>query len=223
MDNSEVYQVLASYKEAIDTILERLDELDKMVEDYHSQYDDRFHKIEDTVNNDILKPAQDAFNKFDFDQKFGAFHDKYGSQLDQFNDKFRTIPGNEDYDMSKEAFNEYNGMEGDKPDEDAYVAELVKQAGETLDAIKQAMGVDSSAVVEVQKSGDTPATVEVEDKETQDKEEAAGHGDVSKEEVKEDIKKPDEDEDIEISDDAVTDPKALETLTKKYEKMMGRK
>lgn len=223
MDNSEVYQVLASYKEAIDTILERLDELDKMVEDYHSQYDDRFHKIEDTVNNDILKPAQDAFNKFDYDRRFGEFHDKYGQQLDVFNDKFKVIPGNEDYDMAKEAFDEYNGIEGDKPDEDAYVAELVKQAGETLDAIKQAMGLDSNAVVEVEKNGDADATIEVEDKETQDKEEAAGHGDEVKEEIKEDIKNPNEDGDIEISDDAVTDPKALEALTKKYEKMMGRK
>src|SRR5574344_992474 len=211
MDNSEVYQVLASYKEAIDTILERLDELDKMVEDYHSQYDDRFHKIEDTVNNDILKPAQDAFNKFDYDKRFGEFHDKY-----------KVIPGNEDYDMAKEAFDKYNGIEGDKPDEDAYVAELVKQAGETLDAIKQAMGLDSNAVVEVEKNGDADATIEVEDKETQDKEEAAGHGDKVKEEIKEDIKNPNEDGDIEISDDAVTDPKALEALTKKYEKMMGR-
>lgn len=218
MENTEIYQVLASYKEAIDTILERLDEIDKMVEEYHGQYDDRFHKIEDTINSEILAPAKEAFDKYDYDQRFGDFHNKYGAQLDPFNDKFKTISGDEKYDFSKEAFDEYNKLEGDRPDEDSYVASLVKQAGDTLEAIKKAMGVDSSSTVEVEKSGDAPATVEVEDQKTQGKEEAAGHGDMAKE-----VKPTTDEEEIEISDDASTDPESLEKLTKKYEKMLGRK
>lgn len=142
--------------QAVDYVIKEQDRLDKMYEEGHAADDERFHKIESTLTDEILGPAQEAYNKYDYDKRFGEFHDKYGSQLDEFNDKFRAIPGNEDYDMSKEAFDKYNSMEGDKPNEDAYVAELVKQAGETLDAIKKAMGVDSNAVVEVEKKGDEP-------------------------------------------------------------------
>lgn len=213
MDDTEIYNVLASYKEAIDTILERIDEIDKMVEEYHGQYDDRFHKIEDTLNNEILGPAKEAFDKYDYDQRFGEFHEKYGNQLDNFNDKFKTISGDENYDFSKEAFDEYNKIEGDRPDEDSYVASLVKQAGETLDAIKKAMGADDSATVEVEKTSDKPAVVEIEDNKTQGKEEEAGH-------TSEDVE--DEDE-LKIEDGVTTDPESLEKLTKKYEKMFGKK
>lgn len=192
--------------QAVDYVIKEQDRLDKMYEEGHAADDERFHKIESTLTDEILGPAQEAYNKYDYDKRFGEFHDKYGSQLDEFNDKFRAIPGNEDYDMSKEAFDKYNSMEGDKPNEDAYVAELVKQAGETLDAIKKAMGVDSNAVVEVEKKGDEPATVEVEDASTQDKEEEAGHGEEAS-------------DDIEISEEATEDdPEELKKLVEQYEK-----
>lgn len=192
--------------QAVDYVIKEQDRLDKMYEEGHAADDERFHKIESTLTDEILGPAQEAYNKYDYDKRFGEFHDKYGSQLDEFNDKFRAIPGNEDYDMSKEAFDKYNSMEGDKPNEDAYVAELVKQAGETLDAIKKAMGVDSNAVVEVEKKGDEPATVEVEDASTQDKEEEAGHGEEAS-------------DDIEISEEATEDDQEeLKKLVEQYEK-----
>ena len=192
--------------QAVDYVIKEQDRLDKMYEEGHAADDERFHKIESTLTDEILGPAQEAYNKYDYDKRFGEFHDKYGSQLDEFNDKFRAIPGNEDYDMAKEAFDKYNGIEGDKPDEDAYVAGLVKQAGETLDAIKKAMGVDSNAVVEVEKKGDEPATVEVEDASTQDKEEEAGHGEEAS-------------DDIEISEEATEDdPEELKKLVEQYEK-----
>lgn len=192
--------------QAVDYVIKEQDRLDKMYEEGHAADDERFHKIESTLTDEILGPAQEAYNKYDYDKRFGEFHDKYGSQLDEFNDKFRAIPGNEDYDMSKEAFDKYNSMEGDKPNEDAYVAELVKQAGETLDAIKKAMGVDSNAVVEIEKNGNEPATVEVEDASTQDKEEEAGHGKEAS-------------DDIEISEEATEDDQEeLKKLVEQYEK-----
>lgn len=170
----EIVEVLSAYKDSIDLLLARVDEIDKMVESYHEQYDDRFHKIEDQINNDILGPAEEAFKRVDHDKRFGDFTSKYGAQLGAFNDKLHAIEG-PDFDLTTKAFDDYNAIEGDKPDEGAYVEQLVKKVEAQLEAIKQAMGIGADATVEVEKKGDEPATVEVEDTDTQTVEEKAGH------------------------------------------------
>src|SRR5574344_1658600 len=185
----EIVEVLSAYKDSIDLLLARIDEIDKMVESYHEQYDDRFHKIEDQINNDILGPAEEAFKRVDHDKRFGDFTSKYGAQLGAFNDKLHAIEG-PDFDLTTKAFDDYNAIEGDKPDEDKYIEELTKQIGDQLEAIKQAMGLGQEAVVEDEKKGDEPAKVEVESNEQQAKEEEAGH-----EEPKEEVEESEEVED----------------------------
>lgn len=187
--DEELVEVLAAYKDSIDLLLARVDEIDKMVESYHEQYDDRFHKIEDEINNEILGPAEEAFKRVDHDKRFGEFTSKYGERLGTFNDKLHAIEG-PDFDLTTKAFDDYNAIEGDKPDEDKYIEELTKQIGDQLEAIKQAMGLGQEAVVEVEKKGDEPAKVEVESNEQQAKEEEAGH-----EEPKEEVEESEEVED----------------------------
>src|SRR5574344_1246599 len=145
--DEELVEVLAAYKDSIDLLLARVDEIDKMVESYHEQYDDRFHKIEDEINNEILGPAEEAFKRVDHDKRLG-----------EFNDKLHAREG-PDFDLTTKAFDDYNAIEGDKPDEDKYIEELTKQIGDQLEAIKQAMGLGQEAVVEVEKKGDEPAKV----------------------------------------------------------------
>lgn len=228
MEASEVYQVLASYKEAIDAILNRLDELDHMVESYHQQYDDRFHKIESTVNDEILGPAQRAFDKYDYDKRLGEFHGKYGSQLDSFNEQLRKIQGDDSFDLAADAFKNYEALgQENRPDMDSYVAELVKQLGQQLEAIREAINAPKDAVVEVEKTGTTAPVVEIESPETQGKEEKAGHSEPEKPAVRklaDEKGKPEPTADVEVSEseEVEDDPAEVEKLVEQYAKMAAK-
>jgi hypothetical protein len=209
MEDNELYEVLNSFKEAIDMIIARQKELDEMYEEGHNQMDDRIHKLESILYDEILGPAKEMLDKDADDKAFGEFHDKYGEQFAPLSGFTKSIEG-DDFDVERQAYDDYNGIEGDKPDEDAYVAKLVENLKGQLDAIiEQAKnsGIDmSNKTVEIEKNGNEPATVEVEDASTQDKEEEAGHGEEAS-------------DDIEISEDATEDDQEeLKQLMKEYEK-----
>ena len=121
----EINEVLTAVVDKIDMMQKRLDEIDKMVEDYHGQYDDRFHKLENTLYDEILAPAKEALDQYDDNEKFGAFTDKYGAQLSPYNDKLRPIEG-KDFDIMREAYDGFKDA-GEGADEDAYVASLIEQ------------------------------------------------------------------------------------------------
>lgn len=209
MEDNELYEVLNSFKEAIDMIIARQKELDEMYEEGHNQMDDRIHKLENILYDEILGPAKEMLDKDADDKAFGEFHDKYGEQFAPLSGFTKSIEGN-DFDVERQAYDDYNGIEGDKPDEDAYVAKLVENLKGQLDAIiEQAKnsGIDmSNKTVEIEKNGNEPATVEVEDASTQDKEEEAGHGEEAS-------------DDIEISEEATEDDQEeLKKLVEQYEK-----
>jgi len=212
MEDNELYEILQSYKEALDMITQRQSELDKMYEEGHDQMDERIHKLEGILYDEILGPAKEAMDK----------DGKYGDKLDAYNDKLKPIEG-DDFDLSRKAYDDYNGIEGDKPDQDAYIAELTASVDKQLEAIKKAMGLEGSdKTIEVEKNGSEPAKVEVEDKETQEKEEEAGHGKEA-EEAAETVPDGDEDEEVSISEEATEDdPEEVKKLMKEYEKYMGK-
>ena len=135
----EINEVLTAVVDKIDMMQKRLDEIDKMVEDYHGQYEDRFHKLENTLYDEILAPAKEALDQYDDNEKFGAFTDKYGAQLSPYNDKLRPIEG-KDFDIMRQAYDGFKDA-GEGADEDAYVASLIQQVEEQLEEIKKAMGI----------------------------------------------------------------------------------
>lgn len=226
MEDNELYEVLNSFKDAIDMIIARQKELDTMYEEGHDQMDDRIHKLENILYDEILGPAKEMLDKDADEKAFGEFHDKYGEQFAPLSGFTKSIEG-DDFDVERQAYDEYNGIEGNKPDEDAYVAKLVENLKGQLDAIiEQAKnsGIDmTNKTVEIEKNGDEPATVEVEDASTQEKEEEAGHGKDAEEASESVTEQASEDgkdgkEDIEISEDATEDdPEELKQLMKEYE------
>ena len=135
----EINEVLTAVVDKIDMMQKRLDEIDKMVEDYHGQYEDRFHKLENTLYDEILAPAKEALDQYDDNEKFSAFTDKYGAQLSPYNDKLRPIEG-KDFDIMRQAYDGFKDA-GEGADEDAYVASLIQQVEEQLEEIKKAMGI----------------------------------------------------------------------------------
>lgn len=135
----EINEVLTVVIDKIDMLQKRIDEVDKMYEDGRAQNDERFHKLENTLYDEILAPAKEALDQYDDNEKFGAFTDKYGAQLSPYNDKLRPIEG-KDFDIMRQAYDGFKDA-GEGADEDAYVASLIQQVEEQLEEIKKAMGI----------------------------------------------------------------------------------
>ena len=104
----------------------------------------------------------------------------------------------------KQAYDGYNSIEGEKPDEAMYVDELVKVVDKQLDDIRAAIGAPANAEVAVKQDEDGETTVEVDGQEV--KEVSEDSEDSDKTEVK-------ETEETEIKDsDEESDPEELAAL-----------
>lgn len=162
MDN-ELWEVLSSFKGAIDMLMQRVDEIDKMYEDYRDQTDDRMHKLETTLYDEIINPTNEYIEETNRNARFEDFNGKYGERLGEYNDALKALEG-EDFDLTKSAFDQYDSYEGeDKPDADAYVDALLEEVGKQLDAIKKGLGLPENAEIEVKQTEDGETVVEVED------------------------------------------------------------
>lgn len=148
MDN-ELWEVLQSFKAAIDMCVERVEQIDKMYEDYRDQTDERIHELESTLYDEIINPTQEYIDETNRNARFDDFNSKYGEQLGSYNDALRSLEG-EDFDLTKSAFDKYDSYEGeDKPDEEAFVQALIQEVGSQLDAIKRGLGLPADADVEI--------------------------------------------------------------------------
>ena len=68
--------------------------MDKMYEDNRDQRDERMHKIESTLYDEIINPTKayiDETNKKN--ARFEDFNSKYGEKLGAFNDSLSAIDG----------------------------------------------------------------------------------------------------------------------------------
>lgn len=134
-DYSEIAEVLSSFRDAIDLLMSKIDAMDQM---YHA-LDDKTHELEKVLYDDIVNPALDAFDEAETEDRFNQFHERHGEKLDAYNEPLRSIEG-DDFDLSRQAFNDYDALEGEKPDEDEYVDALTKQVDEQLEKIRDSVG-----------------------------------------------------------------------------------
>jgi chaperonin cofactor prefoldin len=70
----------------------------------------------------------------------------------------------------KQAYDGYNGIEGEKPNQDIYVEELKKVVDQQLDDIRKAIGAPEDSEVSVTQKEDGETVVEVDGKEVQTEE-----------------------------------------------------
>lgn len=128
MENKDltIEEVVSTYKELIDRLMERQDQL------------------EDLLFSQVLNPAKAAMDKYEKDGRHSDFMEKHGEALSAFNDKLRTIEG-DDFDLAEQAFEDYDAME-DKPESDVYVAALVAKVTEQIDKLKKAFGAETIEV-----------------------------------------------------------------------------
>ena len=202
MDENQLNEILSSFRDAITALIERADAQDDMIKAIQEKTD----STERLIFDEVINPAKAEMEKQIYDAGLEDFSSRYSDKLGGYNDKLRPIEG-EDFDIMKQAYDGYNSIEGEKPDEAMYIDELVKVVDKQLDDIRQAIGAPADAEVAVKQDENGETVIEVDDKE------------VSKESVEE---KPDESADesveeaIEVSDEdeEETNPEELAALEK---------
>lgn len=199
MDEMQLNEILASYRDAINALIERADAQDGMIQAVR----EKAESTERLIFDEVINPAKAEMEKQIYDAGLEDFTNKYGEKLNGYNDKLRPIEG-EDFDIMKQAYDGYNSIEGEKPDEAMYVDELVKVVDKQLDSIRAAIGAPANAEVAVKQDEDGETTVEVDGQEIKDVSEDSEDSD--KTEVK-------EKEETEIKDsDEESDPDELAAL-----------
>ena len=196
MNENEVYEILNSYKEAIDVLLNRCDELVTQ----NKALEERQNKIESMLFDEILEPARLALEADEKERRFGEFNEKYGEKLGAYDKVLGAAEGNPDFSMARTAFDEYEKLPEPKVEEDVFVDGLIETVEEQIDSIKESLGLEPDAKVEItqDENGDTEvkadgevvASEKAEEETTEEpkteEEEAQGEFDFSDEEEEED-------------------------------------
>ena len=196
MDEMQLNEILASYRDAINALIERVDAQDGMIQAVR----EKAEGTERLIFDEVINPAKAEMEKQIYNAGLEDFANRYGEKLNGYNDKLRPIEG-EDFDIMKQAYDGYNSIEGEKPDEAMYVDELVKTVDKQLDDIRAAIGAPANAEVAVKQDEDGETTVEVDGQEVKE---------VSEDSDKTEVK---ETEETEIKDsDEESDPEELAAL-----------
>lgn len=196
MNEENIYEILNSYKDAIDVLLTRCDE----IVNQNRALEERMNKLESIIFDEILEPARLALEADDRDRRFGEFNEKYGERLGAFDKVLGAAEGNPDFSMAKTAFDEYEKLPEPRVEEDVFVDGLIETVEEQIDSIKESLGLEPDAKVEItqDENGDTEvkadgevvASEKAEEETTEEpkteEEEAQGEFDFSDEEEEED-------------------------------------
>lgn len=202
MDEQKLNEILTSYRDAINALIERMDAQDEMVKAVVEKVDGLDHLIFD----EVINPAREAMDQSIYETGLNDFGNRYKDKLESYNEKLRPIEG-EDFDIVKQAYDGYNSIEGEKPDEAMYVDELIKAVDKQLDDIRSAIGAPADAEVAVKQDENGETVVEVDGKEVSEEsveEKPAESADESAEEATE----------VSDSDEEETDPEELAALEK---------
>ena len=153
MNEENIYEILNSYKEAIDVLLTRCDELVSQ----NKALEERQNKIESILFDEILEPARLALEADDKERRFGEFNEKFGERLGAYDKVLGAAEGNPDFSMARTAFDEYENIPEPRPEEDVFVDGLIETVEEQIDSIKESLGSEPDAKVEItqDENGDT--------------------------------------------------------------------
>ncbi len=200
MDEMQLNEILASYRDAINALIERVDAQDGMIQAVREKAENTEHLIFD----EVINPAKAEMEQQIYNAGLEDFSNRYGEKLNGYNDKLRPIEG-EDFDIMKQAYDGYNSIEGEKPDEALYIDELVKVVDKQLDDIRAAIGAPADAEVSVTQDEDGETKVEVDGQKV--------NSDAAEPEVK-DVEEKTEEEIVDSDGEEASDPEELAALEK---------
>jgi len=144
MEN-DIYDILNSYKEAIDLLVSKNDELVGM----NQALSERVDKLETILFDEILEPARLSLEADDRNRRFEEFNDKYGERLGAYDKVIGAAEGNPEFSMAQNAFDEYEKLPEPRPDSDVFVDGLIETVEEQIDSIKESLGIEPDAKVEI--------------------------------------------------------------------------
>ena len=150
MNEEQIFEILNSYKDAIDVILGRCDELVNQ----NRALEERVNKLESIIFDEILEPARLALEADDRERRFGEFNDKYGERLGAFDKILGAAEGNPDFSMARSAFDEYDKLPEPRVEQDVFVDGLVEEVEKQIDGIKESLGLEPDTKVEVTQDED---------------------------------------------------------------------
>lgn len=202
MDENQLNEILSSFRDAITALIERADAQDDMIKAIQEKTD----STERLIFDEVINPAKAEMEKQIYDAGLEDFSSRYSDKLGGYNDKLRPIEG-EDFDIMKQAYDGYNSIEGEKPDEAMYIDELVKVVDKQLDDIRQAIGAPADAEVAVKQDENGETVVEVDGEKVSEESEEKKPAEAADEDVEEAIEVSDEDEEE-------TNPEELAALEK---------
>lgn len=220
MDENQVIQYVNAIANALNELDRHIKAVEEKVDEGIAEADKRINELHNVVYDEIINPANEYIGKMDREARFDDFNEKYGERLGSLNGELSAIEG-DDYDIVRDAFDQYDSYEGDKPDEDEFVDSLVEAVGNQLSQIKEKLGIAPNADIEVKQDEDGNTVVESEGEvvATDDgegvEEEDKGEGeDVTTVEVEE----PEKEEGEEAEAEGEEEPESEEDELKAFEK-----
>ena len=153
MNEEQIFEILNSYKDAIDLLINRCDEFVNQIK----ALDERLSKIESVIYDEILEPARLELEADDRERRFGEFNEKFGDRLSAYDKVIGAAEGNPEFSMARNAFDEYEKLPEPRPGEDVFVDGLIEAVEEQIDSIKESLGIEPDAKVEItqDENGDT--------------------------------------------------------------------
>ena len=149
MEN-DIYEILNSYKDAIDLLLSRCDEQVQK----NQAIEERVNKLESILFDEILEPARLAMEADDKNRRFEDFSGKYGERLGAYDKVIGAAEGNPDFSLARQAFEQYEDLPEPKPEADVYVDGLIETVEEQIDSIKESLGLPPDTEVEIKQDED---------------------------------------------------------------------
>lgn len=155
--DDQIYEVLQSYKDAIDLLLTKVDQL----EQEKVALSESFTELQKLVVDNLLNPIKEATDNYEREERFADFEDNYGEKFEPYAEPMKKIEGDEDYNLTRDAFDQYEQLEEPKPEMDDYVDEVIKGVDEKITAIKEIFGVAEDEKLEVtSENGKTEISVD---------------------------------------------------------------
>lgn len=177
MDETELVEVLQSYKDAIGLLEEKFNAFSEEIGHVREELQSRIESLEDTVINGIINPAHEAAEKAAYDRDLEEFKGRYSEKIDPYLDKIKAVEG-DDFDIYKTAFDgykDYKEKNGENAlEEDGYIDELLSGITSQLEKVKELINAENIEVsqdengnTEIKADGETVAE-EVVEKATED-------------------------------------------------------
>ena len=214
MNENEIYEILESYRQALDFLVEKVDGI---VQE-NMAMKEQLGGLEQVLYEGILSPAKEAIDSAEREDRFEDFNSKYGEQLGGYNGQLAPIEG-EDFDLTRTAFDNYDSIpDEEKPDSDEYVNALIAQVDEQINSIKEAFGLPADAEVEVKQdeNGNTEISADGEPIASEEgtSEEKPSEGEKEEEKPEEGEKEVEEkpEEEGEKEEEKVDDPEEIAAL-----------